>query len=305
MADEKKDEGNSSSVNTVVAGVEPGGLPVIPAEYAGMGLETGYAPKPAEELRMFVVGPSGEGKTTLASSIPDNLILDFEGGAGGIIGTRSVRVAIKGYDHYMQVTDKLIADGKAGRHPFKRVTFDPVDEWAALISMQLAVDKKVEDIAEYGSKGSGWSLLKNRCWSRVRELQQAGYAWTCVGHLVEKTVTNPITKQEMTVVRPSVFPGLAECCKRNSEFYGAVYSLSTQEIQRKKIKLPDGRTIEVDDQSNVKNVTKYYFDCRAVAGREGKMRGVPDMKSKIELPLINGWDKFVTEYEKAVKDNNN
>ena len=39
-------------------------LTQIPAHWQALGAEQGYNPKSAEDLRLWVVGPSGEGKTT-------------------------------------------------------------------------------------------------------------------------------------------------------------------------------------------------------------------------------------------------
>ena len=284
----------------VVKQVTPGGVPPITAAYAKLGVEMGYKPRDVSDLRMFLVGPSGEGKTTFLSSIPDTLILDFEGGAEGVPGSVAKRLHIRDYDHYISVIDLLLADAKAGKFVFKRVAFDTVDEWVGLIATQLAHEKDVEDIVEYGAKGHGWSLLKNRCWSKLRELQQAGYTWTCVGHITEKTIVDPITQRDKTVIRASVFPGLAGSCVRNSEFYATIFSLTTEEPVMRDVVLAGGvkRRLPVPGETK-RNVT-YYFDCSSVAGKEGKKRGVPAMETRFKLPLVGGWEVFSKKYTDAV-----
>jgi hypothetical protein len=286
-----------STVN-VVTTIRPGDVPV-PAEYAALGAKSGYAPCPADELRMLIDGPEGEGKTTFAASVPDNIILDFERGADGIVAPRSVRIHIKGYDHYVHVTDKLLADAKAGKRPFSRITFDTTDRWVTMIATQIAHEKMVEDIVEYGQEGHGWQLLRNRCWSRVQELEEAGYAWTMVGHLTEKTVTDPVTKKDITVPRLSVFPTLKNPLVQSVEFHGTVFCITTEEPDMETVKLPSGQSISRPKATN-KKITTYYFDCSSTSGKQGKKRGVPTMKARIELPLVNGWDVFIEEYRKAI-----
>ncbi len=290
----------------VVVDIKAGDVPsgskiIIPAAYKMLGAKSGYSPRRPEDLRLFIVGPPGEGKSTFISSIPKSLILDFEGGADSIPGTKAVRITIKDHDHYLSVIKRLVDDAKDGRKYWNRVTFDTIDEWAGLMARQLAHEKNVEDIVEYGQKGHGWSLLKNRCWSVAQELQMLGYAWTCVGHMTEKQITNPITKTESTVVRASVFPSLAEAFRRNSEFYATVFNIKKEIQKTKKRRLSNQKEITVPDGPPIwKEI--FYFDCGSTPERQGKDRGVPNMKKRFEIPMIGGWDVFVKAYNEAVEE---
>ena len=271
----------------------------VPADYAALGVVSGYTPRPAEGLRFFIVGPTGEGKTTWVSSIPDTIILDFELGADAIPEARATRVTIGNYAHYDSLLTKLIADAEAKKKHYKRVVIDTGDEWMHMISAQLATEHNVEDITEYGSKGHGWGLIRTRCWKGLQALQMAGYSWTVVGHLSEKTITNPVTHQDMTVVRPVIFKSLAEQILRNSDFHATIWrSISTE--QEMETVVAAGRKIQRPKKEQ-KIVKKWFFDCRSLDNRTGKERGVPTMAQKFEVPLIGGWDSFVTEYNQAIE----
>ena len=287
-----------SPQGNIVLPATPNTVPVIPADWAKLGVETGYNPKSAEDLNLYIVGPSGEGKTTFESSIPDNMILDFDKSAESIVGTRAMRVPILNYDHYMKITQKLIDDGKAGKHVVHRVSIDTTDEWVGMIVNQLQKEKGVEDITDFGSHGRGWAMIIKRCWSRLRELEHAGFVWSCVGHMITKTETNPVTRKERTVIRDSVFPTMSAQIVNSSDFKLTIYYLSTTVKKPVNKKLGSGQIIK---QMKETVVPTYYLNSITTEERQGKMRGVSDMNRKFEIPLINAWDVFKKHYDVAVE----
>ena len=295
----------TDSAKTTLAGgnvplaTAPNSVPDIPAYWWTMGLEEGYKPKDAKDLNLWLVGPSGEGKTTFESSIPDQVILDFDKGAQGIPGTRSKRFYIGNYDRYKEITDRLIVDGLAGKACWNRVSIDTVDEWVGMIKNQLQKEKGVDDITEFGSQGHGWGLIRERCWSRLRELENAGYVWTCVGHLTTKTETNPSTHKERTVIRESVFPSFAKQITTRSDFKLTIYCVNKEIQKTKERKLPGGRIIQVPDGKEMSSV--YYLDSLTTAERDGKSRGALTMDRKFEIPAVDAWDLFVEKYNTAIE----
>lgn len=283
----------------VVLPATPNTVPIIPADWAKLGVETGYNPKSAEDLNLWIVGPSGEGKTTFNSSIPSNMILDFDKSAGSVVGTKALRVKIGSYDQYMQITQKLIDDGKKGTHIAHRISIDTVDEWVGMIVNRLQEEKGVDDITEFGSQGHGWALLRERCWSRLRELEEAGYVWSCIGHLIFKNETNPVTHKERTVPRDAVFPTFAAKIVRSSDFKLTIYCINKEVEKKEKRKLPTGQVIEVPCGTEMKST--YYLDSYTTAEREGKGRVAPGMIRKFEVPLFGAWDIFARNYNVAVE----
>lgn len=287
-------------VGNIKLAATPNTVPVIPADWAALGVVTGYNPKPAEDLNLCVVGPSGEGKTTFESSIPDTLILDHDIAAESVVGTRAMRVPIRNYEHYMTVTQKLIDEGKAGKHVVHRVSIDTTDEWVGMIVNRLQEEKGVSDITEFGSQGHGWAMIRERCWSRLRELQAAGFVWTCVGHMITKTETNPVTHKERTVIRDAVFPSFAAKIINSSDFKLTIYCIN-KEIERKvKRELPSGQVIEVPCGTEM--TSKYYLDSYTTAERQGKGRVAPGMTRKFKIPQFNAWDIFKENYDSAINN---
>ena len=276
----------------------PNTVPVIPADWAKLGVRTGYNPKSAEDLNLYIVGPSGEGKTTFESSIPDTLILDFDKSAESVIGTRAMRVPIGNYEQYMAVTQKLIDEGKAGKHIAHRISVDTTDKWVGMIVNRLQDEKGVPDITEFGSQGHGWAMIKNRCWSRLREIEAAGFVWSCVGHMITKTETNPVTHKERTVIRDAVFPSFAAEIVNSSDFKLTIYCINKEVEKKIKKTLPGGQVIEVPCGTEM--TSKYYLDSYTTEERQGKGRVAPGMIRKFDIPAINAWDIFAENYNSAV-----
>jgi hypothetical protein len=286
--------------NNAVINVVPNQVPQIPPDWASLGAVSGYNPPTPEKLRLLIDGPEGEGKSTFVASMPNNLILDFEGGAGGVVGPRSTRIKVNGFDHYMQITDKLIAESKGGNPFFKRFTFDTADRWSEMIARQVAKENNVPDIADYGAKGAGYRVLKNRAWYRVQGLEDAGYGWAIVGHLTEKTITDPTNRsREITVPRLALFDSLRSPLSQGCDFHATVYNLTT-EVPKMVSQVVPGVKDPIQVQVGSEISSTYWFSCVSVGGKQGKARGVPSMEAKFQLPLMGGWDLFVQKYNEAV-----
>jgi hypothetical protein len=283
--------------------IAPGSIPV-PKDWAALGMDSGYSPKAPDKLRLWVTGPSGEGKSTFTRSIPNSVTLDFGDETGGIVEPRGFRIWVKSYDHYMKVTDKLIAEAGSAKPLATRVIFDNVDDWMTMIINRLQDEKSTaskpcDDIMEYGSAGHGVALVRNRCWSRIQALFEAGLTWTCTGNLTEKHVTKPGSRDSTTVLRPVVFPSMASMFRRRAEFHMVIYCKKETVPIMKKSKLPSGQVVEVEVGSETRPV--YVCDCRSTDAAEAKSRGVPEMKTRFQLPLVDGWKVFSKEYLDAVE----
>jgi len=292
-----------------VVEIKPSSVPpppppiVIPTGYETFGAEAGYNPLPAKDLRQFLIGAEGCGKTTFVAGIPRNLILDFEKGAWGVPYSRAVRIPIKTASQLRDVVAKLVADAKNSTKPFDRVTFDSIDSMLDIINPEQAeIWNKGVDITRFGMKGAGYSILRTACWDIIKELEGAGYAWTCIGHVKEVNVS--IGKSETTVLRPVLFDSFAKQIARNCELFANIYQ-ETETIEEKKWTEVQGTKIEVST-GKLLSTTKVYLDVKIKEGTtsigtfQGKSRGVPTLRSRILLPgdLTGkyGWDTFVSEY---------
>ncbi len=269
----------------------------VPAAWGKLGDAIGFDPPTAEELRLWIVAMDGCGKTSFLSGIPRNIILDFDNAARSVVGSLSTRIAIKGYDSYQKALAQLKKDAEGGRRPFDRVTFDTVDEWVGMIAVHLQNEKNIEDIGEYGTSGSGWRMLRDRCWSVIRELEGLGYTWAISGHLSLKTDKIPGTKTEMTRLAETIFPTMGGKIRAKSDF--KLTLLVENKNFRPDLVLPSGKVLK--DKGKVEQVTKYFVDCTTTAANEGKSRAVSGMEKRFEIPLIGGWQEFERRYNDAIE----
>jgi len=283
--------------------VEPQTTP-LPADYAALGVCTGYEPIPPEKTRHFILGPHGGGKTTFVSGIPEALILDFEDGAWGVPKAKAHRINVQTPQTLRAIVDKLIADGgPAKKGPYKRVVFDTVEQCLEVIGEELAEKYGVEDITQYGSHGAGYALLRNEFMAMLRRLARAGYAWTCVGHLAEKTVV--VNNKERSVLRPVLYDSIAQSIARAADIVATIHSeLEVEEVEI--VQQVRGKTIR---RRQSREVSRIYFDTQyvgqAFSAAANKRRGIPTFEPKLRMPTLedeaNGWDVFCEAYAKAVE----
>jgi hypothetical protein len=277
----------------------------IASAYAALGVTIGYNPVPPEQLRIWLISYPGHGKSTFLSSIPDTLILDFEQGCDAVPGARAHRVYVENKDHLDSIIQLLIKDGENKVPKYKRICFDTVDQMAQLIAAPLAREKKVETIMEYGQKGAGYALLANRVWKTFESLKAAGYTWATAGHIKDKTVTLPGSKQEITKQSPCIFDSIGQVVTRNSDFFATLLATRREEKPTKTITIPtpNGEVKQqVPDTSKpIQVIREFRLSIANLDSRDSKSRGVPEMRTEIKLPLYNGWDAFAAEYKEAVK----
>ncbi len=245
----------------------------LPAKYVALGLMTGYHPIALKDARLYVTGLSGEGKSTFLSSIPNAWVIDFEKGVGSIACRRGAyfnisEIAMKTgkskYDVYRAIIDNLIGDGKAGKRPCARVIFDTHDEWAALETSNFLNEKSkptkmLENIGEYGTKGSGHAMVQGRCKRRPVDLEDAGYTWAVVGHLTY-TIETGLDGKESSALRPVLSKVYVAPVRRLSELWITINSKTTKERVPVVYNTGDGKEVTT---SKEQQVTRYNIFTRS------------------------------------------
>lgn len=295
-------EQNQPKTNPVVD-TKPNQVPEVPSDWAALGAKSGYDPKPAGALRLLVVGPPGEGKTTFVSSIPNNLILDFDDGAYAVPGSNSTRINIKDYAHLEAIIAKLKSDAGSNSRKFERVSIDTIDELVAMIKHKLEEEKGVEDITDYRSEGYGYNCILQRFWSIILDLEQAGYSWAIIGHTRTKMEVDPSTKKPVTRIRDSVYPIVSKKILTKTDFKLTIYCIPETvktELPPQKVKTANG---EISVPRSVEETkTVYYLNSLSTEDKgQNKSRGVPTMARKFSIPLIDGWGLFTAKYNAAIE----
>jgi GTPase SAR1 family protein len=120
--------------------------------------------KPTQNLlppRLVIYGPPKIGKTSLAASIPDNILLDYEGGSGFTKVSRVEKGELDSYDKTISALTQLCND----KHSFQCVTIDTVDWMQSYVGEEAAKEYSTHDktysTAEEVPYGAGTVTMQN------------------------------------------------------------------------------------------------------------------------------------------------
>lgn len=284
----------------------------MPERYAKLGARTGFAPPPADRLRMILEAEAGHGKSTFLMSIPKLLVFDFDRACEAAIDSRATYAPIRTWAEYTAIKNQLLADAKTGDRPFTRVGFDTCDAWLRLLDRFLVdpinaarKDKGgniLQSIVEYGESGAGYTKLTGALLRELRDFDDAGYPFILTDHLrVRKTTVGDVVITDRRCSMPpstmEAIIGLVDVKARISRSLDVVQDMATRTIQAggKTIttKIADGKP-HIDD--------KYWLGLMPVDSSDEQndtKRRIPKLQGITELPLIGGWGAFVAMYDKS------
>lgn len=129
---------------------------------------TGYA--------IGIMGPPGCGKTTLASRVPNSLLLATEPGYKAIPGIMAVD--INTWSDVLQVVAQL--KKPEAKEKYKTIVIDTLDEFVFLATQFIIQKEGVDDLTEIGW-GRGYSLLEEALRKVFRQIQQ-NYGLILIAH---------------------------------------------------------------------------------------------------------------------------
>jgi len=117
------------------------------------------ARKPTQEIlppRIVLYGPPKIGKSTLASTIPGNLLMDYEEGSGYLKVARLKKDEVDTYEKTMNALGELAS----AEHEFKCLTIDTVDWMQAVVEEEAARQHSVKSIGD-ADYGKGYATSQN------------------------------------------------------------------------------------------------------------------------------------------------
>lgn len=162
-----------------------------------------------QPLRFLFYGVEGVGKSTLAASAPDSIILDIEGGSGELDTARyPFRDDAAGHIPVtVQEVYDAIEDLRTAEHDYKHVAIDTVDAlealiWARVVDTYSGVKgtvnksgRKLDSIADIGyGKGYEAAVDEWRCllFQLDRLRMERGMSIILLGHASIAKFANPI-----------------------------------------------------------------------------------------------------------------
>jgi hypothetical protein len=152
--------------------------------------------KPARAIlppRLVVYGSPKVGKTSFAASIPNNLILDIEGGSGALAVARVEKEKLTALSDVFAVLDALAVQ----EHSFGAVTIDSADWLETLIGNQIAAEagkRHLEDIPYQAGHKKLPDLWKQVFDKLTLLRERRGMVVLFVAHDQVKRYDSPITE---------------------------------------------------------------------------------------------------------------
>ena len=130
----------------------------------------------------YIYGEGKTGKTTLASKMPNALLLAFERGYNAIPGIMAQDITTWG--ELKQVIREL--KKPEVQQIYKSILVDTVDIAAALCEKYVCSQAGVEKLSDI-PYGQGWTKVKKEFEEAFRSVTQLGYAVVFISHVKDKT----------------------------------------------------------------------------------------------------------------------
>lgn len=138
----------------------------------------------------FIWGQSMSGKTYLARRFPNPLIINTDGNAKKV-DTPSIEV------HDFETFTKVLEEIESGKHDFKTIIIDLVDDIKTMLQNNVCKKHNVDDEGEV-PYGKGYREVK-MVWQRTMvRLNQLPYNVIFISHVME------VTENSTTIERPSL-----------------------------------------------------------------------------------------------------
>lgn len=293
---------------------------VLPSRYEKLrGVrDTAFDPPPLSRLRHFWVGEVGEGKTTALCSIPRCAVLDFEHKTSGILrlapgsaifGNGGKGEAPWGLKEYWDLIEMLVADGKAGNHPFDVVGFDTLGGLCQLVLSEFTAAENMRDderpwrdFSQYGTDGSGFGKMNSWIISKFVQLANAGYGIAIAAHKILRLKEND-DGSIIQSIKIDGNPGVVAALDRMCEFSGT--------IQRKRQTQTVDKIITVGGKKKVRKATSAeWVHVLDLETRPAENSG-PRATTRQHVPLPNGeivheegylWDALEAAYNEACEN---
>lgn len=253
----------------------------------------------------YIYGAAKTGKTTLASQMPDALLLAFERGYNAIPGIRAQDITTWG--EMKQVFRELKKpEVKAF---YKSIIIDTVDIAASLCEKYICNQNSIDALGELGY-GKGWTAFKKEFEDVFRGLSQLGYAVFFISH--DKEVADTDDKgNEIITIRPSLSSSSRSVIENMADLYGYAKAFR-QDDGTSKVKLmlrsADGRVacgcrfkyIEPIIDFNYEALTKALYDAIDKEAQLNNNKFVTNEREAVSIMATYDYDALRAEFEAVV-----
>ena len=173
----------------------------------------------------YIYGAPKTGKTTLATQMPDALLLAFEKGYNALPGVMAQDITTWG--EMKQVYRELKKPEVKAQ--FKSIIVDTVDEAAEMCQKYICQQKGIESLGDLGY-GKGWGAFNTEFSEVFRGLTQLGYAVFFIGHDKEVNITSADGNVEKVVIRPRLGGKASVIISGMADIYGYAHQKTAGEM---------------------------------------------------------------------------
>ena len=172
----------------------------------------------------YVYGKPKTGKTTLATQMPNSLLLAFERGYNALPGVIAQDVTT--WAEMKQIYREL--KKPEVQAVYKALVVDTVDIASDMCQKYICNQLGIENIGDGGWTTNGWSKYKKEFEETFRSLTQMGYAVFFISHAKEKTVKRP-DGTEYTQIVPALQSSALAIIENMADIYGYAHQVRTEE----------------------------------------------------------------------------
>ena len=165
------------------------------------------------------------GKTTLATQMPNALLLAFERGYNALPGAMAQDVTTS--FEMKQVQRQL--QKPAVKDVYQSIIVDTVDEASEMCQKYICQQKGIESLGDLGY-GKGWGAFNTEFAEVFRGLTQLGYAVFFIGHDKEVNITDKDGNVERVVIRPRLGGKASVIVSGMADIYGYAHQKNRGEM---------------------------------------------------------------------------
>ena len=255
----------------------------------------------------YIYGAPKTGKTTLATQMPNAILLAFERGYNAIPGIIAQDINTWGE---MKTAYRELKKDEV-RAAYKTVIIDTVDIAADLCQKYICNQLGIDNMGDGGWGTNSWSKYKKEFEEVFRGLTMLGYAVVFISHENEYTEKDTAGK-EITKVRPAVQKSALAIIENMADIYGYAKTVITEDGSKVKLMLrsSDGRIACGCRFKHIKPIIDFNYNSLAAAlteaieeeAKDSNGKFVTEKREEITVAPTYDYDALMTEFKTIVSD---
>lgn len=166
----------------------------------------------------YIYGEPKTGKTTLATQMPNSLLLAFEKGYNALPGV--IAYDVTSWTEMRQIYREL--KKPEVKEVYKCILVDTVDLAADACQKYICNQQGIESMSDL-PYGAAWKLFKKEFEEIFRSLTQIGYAVFFISHVKTEDVENETTKEKYRDIHPALSASARAIIENMADIYGFAY----------------------------------------------------------------------------------